>query len=164
VEALDETIESPLTATRCVYFEHVVEQVSDAGAPGGGTTAMVGVPIHRAVDGRPFIVRDTSGYAIVDPAGAATLLRIDHRITEEQSAAGVFFRRWMGIAAMGTRHAEQERLLVPGDRVLVIGRAVREPDPDVKTVAGMYRDGAGMRLRFTHSPRFPLQLVDESKG
>jgi len=125
VEVFEGTLTAPLTGRRCVYFEHVVRADGSQDLDGA---------IVRVADGVPFVVRDASGRAIVDPTGATALL-----------------------TTLGVDGGEQ--VLCAGDRVVVIGRGVREPDPDASTVTGTYRDGPATRLRMSHTPQFPLHLV-----
>jgi hypothetical protein len=132
VEAMEGTMPAPVSGAACVYFE--VEVVEGD----------VGVVVDRKIGGMPFIVRDSSGYAIVDPRGATALLAA--------RPESVLHRRIVG---------RREKRIVPGDTISVIGRGVREPDPDPGQVGGMYRDGPAMRLRLNTSAVFPLHLLDQ---
>ncbi len=160
VEALDGTREAPVSGDRCVYYEHVARAAEGSGHVGGLPSIAARV-MHQAANGLPFVVRDSTGYAIVDPEGATALLRVHRRA--EQGDSRSFLERLDPVSAarVGLRHTEY--LLRPGDRVVVIGRAVREPDPDPRTTSGTYRDGPANRLRFTHSAQFPLHLVDPDR-
>lgn len=125
VEVLDGTLVAPVSGRRCVYYEHVVRA--------DGSQHLDGALV-RVAEGVPFVVRDDSGRAVVDPSGATALL-----------------------TTLGVGGGEQ--VLCAGDRVVVIGRGVREPDPDARTATGTYRDGPATRLRMSHTPQFPLHLL-----
>lgn len=157
VEAFDGTEKAPVSGDRCVYYEHVARE----GNPIGGLPSIAARIMHQAVNGLPFVVRDATGYAIVDPHGATALLQVHHRA--EQGEPRHFFERLDPTSSNRTGLKHTEYVIRPGDRLVVIGRAVREPDPDPTTAGGTYRDGPATRLRFTHSPQFPLHLIDPAR-
>src|SRR5690349_18458592 len=67
VELLDgESIEAPISGERAVYVEVTVRE--------GDLTTPI---IRRTSAGVPFVVRDGSGVAVVDPRGAHPELEID---------------------------------------------------------------------------------------
>lgn len=146
VEAIGDTLPIARTGERCVYYEHSVLKV------GGGHGALV----HRAARHVPFIVRDASGHAIIDAEGA-TVQVTRHERTDEGG-----HDRLEGLDPISGRGRlrHYEALIRPGDRVAVIGRGVREPDPDPARTVASYRDGPATRLRLMNSPRFPLHVID----
>ena len=155
VEVVDGTKEAPVSGLRCVYYEHVARE---GGGRDGGLPWMPARVMHQAANGLPFVVRDATGYAIVDPTGATALLQVHQHAERGTRPSALEWADPTSSHRTGLKHLEY--VIRPGDRLVVIGRAVREPDPDPATAAGGYRDGPAMRLRFTHSPQFPLQLVD----
>jgi hypothetical protein len=150
VEALAGTKVAPISGDRCVYYRHVAREGSLGGVP-----SLTGRVMHTAVAGQPFVVRDPTGYAIVDPAGATALLPVH----QPADVPRTVLDRVDPTSSNRTGLKHTEHLIRPGDRLVVIGRAVREPDPDPTKAAGTYRDGPATRLRFTHSPQFPLHLL-----
>jgi len=167
VEPLDGvTLEAPASGEPCVYFERTLEEVEDAGS---GAIAMVARVVERRVEGVPFVLRDAGGYAIVDPSGATALLDLDHE-HEDDAGRDLPTPMLRGIGfGIGSRRARRfvrvkEHRIAAGDTIVVIGRGVREPDPDPARVTGAYRDGPATRLRLTHSPQFPLHLLDRSRA
>ena len=149
VEALGETLPAPLSRERCVYYEHLVSTL------GAGQ----GAEVHRAAHHVPFIVRDASGYAIVDAAGA-TVQVTRH---ERREDGGRPIADTLDPVSGRGRLRHFEALIRPGDRVAVIGRGVREPDPDARHTQASYRDGPATRLRLNHSPQFPLHVIDADR-
>jgi hypothetical protein len=126
--------EAPVSGERCVFSDVTVRE--------GGTT--LGPILRHTSAGVPFVVRDASGVAVVDPEGAHPELEIDHELR----------RDWTLL---------QERLVQAGDTVLIIGRGVLEPNPDPSTVQGHYRDGPATRLRLNNSSQFRLHILDLSR-
>lgn len=61
---------------------------------------------------------------------------------------------------LGKRVRFTERILAVGDRVAVIGHAIREPDPDGASRATGYRDALPTRVRLQASPGRPLIVTD----
>ncbi len=157
VEILTGTTAAPVSGDACVYYEHVAREAS---SPIGGLPSIAARVMHRAINGLPFVVRDATGYAIVDPDGATTLLRVQPRAKQADRSI-LDLVDPTSSQRIGLKHTES--LIRPGDRLIVIGRAVREPDPDPTKASGSYRDGPATRLRFTHSPQFPLHLLDPSR-
>lgn len=149
VEVMGETVPGPRASERCVYYEHQVLKV------GGGPD----IEVHRAARHVPFVVRDGSGYAIVDPAGATVQVTRRERADDE---APTSLDRLDPVSGRG-RLRHYEALIRPGDRVAVIGRGVREPDPDPARTVASYRDGPATRLRLMHSPQFPLHVIDADR-
>lgn len=160
VEALDGTQEAPVSGERCVYYEHL-GQLEDVAL--GSRTMASGPVVHRAVVAMPFVLRDRTGYAIVDPDGATVLVPAHHPADGRARGTTAVLDRLDPTAARRADLHHTEHLIRPGDRLAVIGRAVREPDPDPRKTTASYRDGAATRLRFTHSPQFPLHLLDPER-
>lgn len=155
VEAIGETRESPISGVRCVYFEHHVHARDDL-RPGELTSGDGYRELHRFAVGVPFAVRDATGHAIIDPGGATVLLPLHDPADRPGRPPGD--DRLTPIVSRRSASAD-ERVIRPGDRLVVIGRAVREPDPDARAATAAYREGPATRLRFTHSRQFPLHLL-----
>ena len=128
VEVYEETVTGPLSGRACVFYF--------------SRTYQDGREIRRQVGGVPFIVRDATGRALVDPTDAAATLRDDYESL-----------------AYGPRD-QLEAVIEPGDEVEVSGRGVREPDEGAVAATSGYRDGAPTRLHLSASPKFPLRIVD----
>lgn len=96
------------------------------------------------------------------------MLELDHEHAAETGDAYPIMRRRSRLvfSPMSVRSPvhEHEYRIDAGDTIVVIGRGVREPDPDPTRVGGAYRDGPATRLRLTHSPQFPLHLMDPARA
>jgi E3 Ubiquitin ligase len=158
VEVLAGTKPAPVSGVACVFYEHVARA---GGGQVGGLPSIATRVLHRAESGVPFVVRDATGYAIIDPDGATALLQVHHRAKPGESRSVVDLIDPTSSSRTGLTHIEC--VIRPGDRLVVIGRAVREPDPDPTTAGGTYRDGPATRLRFMSSPQFPLHLLDPAR-
>jgi hypothetical protein len=149
VEVLDGRLrEGPVSGLRCVYYEHTVRGDHQQS-------------FHRSADGVPFILRDPTGYAIIDPEGATALL-----VVRDRGLACGSRELLDALDPMMSRRERlvgEEALICPGDRLAVIGRGVRVPDPDPSRAVASYRYGAATRLRVTHSAQFPLHLLDPDR-
>lgn len=156
VEELDGAREAPVSGRRCVYYEHVV-RVTEKAYVGVGPGIPTGTRVvHRAAFAVPFVLRDASGPAIIDPAGATAMVRaLPAKVPPPAAGAPP---RLDPLARRGDAR-QTEATICPGDRLIVVGRGVREPDPDPRTARGAYRDGPATRFRMTHSPQFPLRLI-----
>jgi hypothetical protein len=130
-------IRAPLTGRACVFYEVTGEQY----VAGAGWQRS-----HHEVGGEPFALDDGTGVAAVDAAGAQL----------ELTARAV--HGWAGDHANPIR--TREAIIAPGSKLLVIGRAVREPDPEGASRADGYRSAPPTRLRFACSPRAPLYVSD----
>jgi hypothetical protein len=128
---------APLTGRACVFYEITAEQLG----PGGQWQRS-----HHEVGGEPFALDDGTGVAAVDAAGAQLELT-------ERAIHG-----WAGDHVNPIR--TREAIITPGSKLLVVGRAVREPDPDGASRADGYRSASPTRLRFACSPRAPLYISD----
>jgi hypothetical protein len=155
VVALDGAIrEAPVSGTPCVYFEAVLEQ---AGADAWRLVA-------RETGGVPFVLRDATGDALIDPAHARVSLG-----PVNAAGAGTFDDPSDRERAFLARHGQPARLLLAdrsfrcregvvevGTQVAVVGVAVREPDPDVSHARG-YREAA-VRIRLSGTAARPLAI------
>jgi hypothetical protein len=128
---------APLTGRACVFYEITGEQY----VPGAGWQRT-----HHEVGGDPFALDDGTAVAAVDAAGAQLELT-------ERAIYG-----WAGDHANPIR--TREAIIAPGSKLLLIGRAVREPDPEGASRAEGYRSATPTRLRFACSPRAPLYISD----
>jgi hypothetical protein len=162
VIALDgHLVEAPLGAQPCVYFEAVLERISD------DANVDLWKEVVRETGGVPFLLQDETGRAIVDPTHARVTLA---KMTTGES--GTFDDPSDRERAFLARHGQPEKLLVfnrsyryregileVGERVAVVGVPVREPDPDAAAVRG-YRE-AVTRVRLAGTDARPLAISDE---
>jgi len=105
---------------------------------------------HREV---AFEVVDESGRALVDPANVVLAVTIHEGIGFGRSFVGAQF-----LANHGHPGTHVEQCIEVGQQLYVLGACMRELDPDAND--GLYRDGAGSRLRFAHTGDTPLVLAD----
>lgn len=154
VEAMDDTRDAPLSGVKCVYHERVVRIVH-----GGGLMAlsprMFGRVVYHGKVGVRFLLRDDTGVAHVEPDGAETDLPVH---VQRDGLEGVIGATTAVPYFGDAQHGHQsERVIRPGDKLVVIGRVTREPDPDPRAT-GSYREGP-TRVRLSHAPAAPLHLL-----
>jgi len=137
VAVLERTVRSPIEDRPCVLVETVRTRL-DRNALGGGAVWHDAGRERRAV---PFIVEDDQGRIIVDPTDAAIVLTPD-------------------ASERGPESRLVEARIEPGDLIEIVGRAVREPDPDASRARGDYRDGPAMRLRLAGTADDPVVISD----
>jgi hypothetical protein len=159
----DETLRAPFTGRPCVaYVAEVDEYVSR------GKSHRWESRIHE-VRHLPFVVDDGTGRALVDPGQAKLLVEIDTTTrsgafddaTEVERAFldrhGMNSKGWF----FNRRLRYREGVIEPGERVAVLGRGVREPDPDAVASVTGYRDALPTRVRMSGSPEHPLLVSDQ---
>lgn len=149
----DTTLRAPMTGRRCAGYHVIVEERASQQWQWRGERR----------EGRELVIEDASGRAIVDLATAAisdeTSVRVS-RTTIDEPAVAELLKDRPGEPPRGQLRW-RERALEVGTPVAVVGRAVREPDPDaVHRVTG-YRAGPPTRLRFTGSPARPVLVTDD---
>jgi hypothetical protein len=144
-----ELLVSPITGQSCVYYRALVTR-------GTEPPILVMSEERRAA----FGLVDDSGRAVIDPAGA--ILELDERRTGValtprpelvEDLRAHHAREWSG------RLRFSERVIGPGDQLIIAGHALREPDPDPRQADAGYRGGA-TRLRLGGSRHAPLVLRD----
>ncbi len=96
----------------------------------------------------PLLLRDPSGCAIIEPGRAEARLPVDYVAVDRDDRALLDHLDPTTASRDTLRHVEH--VVRPGDRLVVIGQAVREPEPAA--------DGAP-RLRLRHTKTFPLLLL-----
>jgi hypothetical protein len=157
------TIEAPLTGRACVHYDlEIVEESRGTGAPGLGVRRGYGLHITpgrlHEVRGVTFTIEDDTGRALIDPAGA----EIHPVAIAREMTIGDPTVRQRALLVQHHMHARQNRfregVLAIGDRVAVIGTAVREPDPDGAARAHGYRGDTPTRLRLGGSAKHPLVI------
>jgi hypothetical protein len=116
----------------------------------------------------PFAVDDGTGRAIVNPGQARVALVVDHSTSSGSfdDATGVeegFLARH-GMKSTGWFFNRtlryREGAIEVGERVSVLGRGVREPDPDAVARVSGYRDLPPTRLRIEGASGIPLYVSD----
>ncbi|HUS31818.1 MAG TPA: hypothetical protein VMZ53_25125 [Kofleriaceae bacterium] len=157
----DRAIEAPLSKRLCVYYDVSID-------------AMVGNSMLRTLatvqDGIPFVLRDDSGAAVIDPAHAFVSSGIDAMSESRPLEADAAQRELLvrtGLAgrtpAMLDSLRFREAVLELDEMVAVFGGGIREPDPEgVATMT--YRDGAPTRLHLTGTAKFPLFISDDPRS
>jgi len=159
---LSETLESPLTYRRCVYFIAVVEEHRSSGKSSYWKT------IIRETRGVPFMLEDDSGRAIIDATAARVSLDFDGK-----SQSGTFDDPTPAEQAFLARHGQKgqgwifnkglryrEAVIEDGETIAVLGAGTREPDPDAPPTEA-YRGDVPTRLRLTSSRKYPLVISDD---
>src|SRR5262249_41238985 len=151
--------EAPLTRRACVHYELELQ-----GAARGRPRIRPGVvtrlpPRSRDVRSVAFAIDDGTGRALIDPDGADVTVEISVR----QMSIGEPTELQRRLAAMhGISPREtlfREGVLAIGDRVSIIGVALREPDPDGAARATGYRGDAPTRLRVAGSAKHSLRIA-----
>ncbi|MEO7096218.1 MAG: GIDE domain-containing protein [Polyangiales bacterium] len=153
------TMNAPISGKPCVYFELVVQRVLQRG------TGRAHDVLFEDRGGVPFIVRDDSGSAVVDPtnarvaveATATTELR-DADALEAYLVSKGYSTSWF----LSSDVSYNERLIEVGETVHVIGAGTREPDPD--SAPEGYRGAMPTRLRIADSPACRLVISDDPRA
>ncbi|HVV83013.1 MAG TPA: GIDE domain-containing protein [Kofleriaceae bacterium] len=156
------TLIAPLTGRRCVAYVAQVEQRVSTGK----TTYWKG--LIDEVRHHPFTIDDGTGKAIIDPGQAKLLIEMD-----STSRSGTFDDATPAESEFLARHQIDskgwflnkslrylEGVIEPGERVAVLGRAVREPDPEAARDATGYRDALPTRVRIGGSKDQPILVSD----
>jgi len=148
---------APLSGRRCVYHELVLlEEDSD-----GDTTLL------ETSQGLPFVLEDGTGRALIDPAGAQVAIAQAEHAREGRLDVSIPSHEQLlllhGLASARDKPLRfRERVIPPGARIAVLGRALREPDPDGAALAQGYRLGPPTRLRLGGSAAHPLLVSDDA--
>jgi hypothetical protein len=150
VRVFEESLTSPLSGRRCVYYAVVVQGDRKH------------ITECKSVS---FVLEDRSGRAIIEPANGTVALTFDHR---EQTP--VFNRTRPEVEALLGRHGIDSRGLFGnkplkffegvveiGQEVEVVGAGTRETDRDLSVEAG-YRDPLPTSLHVTNSVQAPLSI------
>jgi hypothetical protein len=162
---LGESLISPLTGRSCAYYEIHVEQYESGANDDGHWRTII-----RESLGQDFMLEDGTGRAIINPVGAQLALTIDshsksgsfddptdlernYLISHGQEGKGWVFNK---------RIRYREGILEADESVAVLGRGVKEPDPDGVDQAGGYRSAPPMRLRMRGSQKTPLLISDDT--
>lgn len=165
--ALGEPLVAPLSGRPCVYYDVRVQRHR------GLETSDFFELEHELIAERrtvPFVLDDGTGRAIIDASHGDV-------------GIGVDLERWSDIndpltpqeEAFLARHGESKRGLIlgkklrfaesiieVGERIAVVGTAVREPDPDAPP-SEAYRGAPATRPVLTGTRRDPLLVSDEAE-
>jgi hypothetical protein len=162
---LSEPLISPLTGRSCAYYEINVEQYRSGSNNNGHWYSII-----RESQGQDFMLEDGTGHAIINPIGAQMVLTIDshtksgsfddptdlernYLISHGREGKGWVFNK---------KIRYREGILEANESVAVLGRGVREPDPNGVDQAGGYRSAPPMRLRMRGSQKLPLLISDDT--
>lgn len=152
-----EPLRAPISGRPCVCYR--IEAFVLAPSPSGdGTEEWRRLVTERG--GVPFLVRDATGRARVDPAASQLRARMDLRVGEHDDGA----RRYLldkGHAPAGQRFHLREAIIAPGQRITVAGMGVRVPDTAPPTTEVDYRSGSAIILAMSGTKARPLVISDE---
>lgn len=162
--AAQATLRAPLTGRTCVAYVAQVEELVSSGK----TSSWRG-RIHE-VRHVPFTVDDGTGRAIVDPGQAKLLVEMDSTTRsgtfDDATPVEEDFLRRHNMGSQGWFFNKTlrylEGVIEPGERVAVLGRAVREPDPDAAGAVTGYRDALPTRVRVGGSKDHPIIVSDHA--
>jgi hypothetical protein len=149
---------APLTGRPCFYWELEIQHGDDV----YWTTR-----VREVCPSTTFTIRDDSGRAVVDCAGAEVACdrSAGQRIVDREHRPDDFVR-------LLTRHGLPTAVLARGrfrciesaltadDPIAVVGMGVHEPDPDGSADAGAYRDGPPTILHLGSTPAHRLHVTD----
>lgn len=164
VVTADATLRAPMTGRACVAYVARVEEWS------GGRRARWLERIHE-VRGVPFTIDDGSGRALVDPGASTMLLHMDAttrsgRFDDATPVEEAFLARH-DLASTGwvlnktLRYTEG--VIEPGERVAIIGRGVREPDPAAGVDVTGYHSALATRVRISGTADEPVLVTDRAE-
>lgn len=147
VRALDESLTSPVSGRRCVYYAVVIQGTMEC------------VTQCKSV---PFVVEDPSGRAIIEPANGTVALTFDRRETLLSNSprppallgqSGVEHRGLFGTGPLRLL----EGVVEIGQHVEVVGVGIREANRELSAEAG-YRGAPPTSLHVTNSSQAPLTI------
>ena len=154
----DATLRAPLTGRACVAYVARVEERMPRGQGARWVER-----IHE-IRGVPFTLDDGTGRALIDPGQSTLLLQMDATtrsgILDSATPVEASFLERHGVASTGVwlnktlRYTEG--VIEPGERVAIVGRGVREPDPD----AGP--DALATRIRLGGSEDQPILITNRA--
>jgi hypothetical protein len=151
-------LEAPLSGRLCAYYSIVVLERSRGDAR----------ELASEQEGIPFMLRAADAHAVIDPAHALISSGYDYK--RDTPLAGATDPE---LALIGRHRITRwdidellfrEAILGIGERVVVYGAGMREPDPDAPIGEQGYRDPRATRLRFTGTARYPLVISDDPKS
>lgn len=159
-----ETLSAPLTGRVCVAYVVLVEERISTGKSSRWVDRI------REIKGVTFSLDDGTGKAMVDAGRAKLLVEMD-----STSRSGTFDDATPVEAAFLSRHGMNsqgwffnktlrytEGVIEPGERVAVMGRGVREPDPDAARQVTGYRDALPTRVWLSGTAEQPMILTDKA--
>lgn len=159
----DTTLQAPLSYRACVYHGVVIDDYR--------TGAMNGVELADKHEAVPFLLVDGEHEAVIDPTHALISAPYDH-VTEGKPGVDMHPREQAlldryGLSARSwydTRYVRFcEAVLVPGERITVIGSGEWERDPGGPGDHHSYRERGPTRLRMAGSATAPLLISNRAK-
>ena len=157
----DGTLKAPLTGRACVAYVVVLEE--RVGKRGW-------VRRLHEVRGVPFTLDDGTGRALIDPAQSTMLLEMDASqrsgAFDDATPVEEAFLARHGLTSTGwflnktLRYTEG--VIEPGERVAVLGRGVREPDPEALPRDALYRSALPTLINIGGTPEHPIVVSDRA--
>lgn len=158
----DGTLRAPLTGRACVAYVARVEE--HLGKQGWRTRVY-------EVRGVTFTIDDGTGRALIDPTSSTLLLEMDSTTRsgslDDATPVEESFLARHGFASTGwwlnktLRYTEG--VIEAGERVAVLGRGVREPDPDARPRDSGYRGALPTRICVGGTPEHPIVVTDRKE-
>lgn len=147
VRALDQSLTSPVSGRRCVYYAVVIPGTRED------------ITECKSV---PFVVEDPSGRAIIEPANSTVALTLDRRETLLFNSPRLHALLGQnGVDHRGLFGTGELRLLEGvveiGQHVEVVGAGTREANRELSAEAG-YRGPPPTSLHVTNSSQAPLSI------
>ena len=155
-DKLDEVLNAPGTGRACLCYQVIVYEVVQT------SDGHEDKERFREVKSVPFVLTDSSGRAIVDPAHSSLALVKDARGPLEVNQRHTAMLARQGMYDRGKILKYTESIIEPGETVAILGSGVREPDPDALPEGG-YRGEQPTRLRVTGARAMPLIISDSPK-
>ncbi len=160
----DATLRAPLTGRPCVAYVARVEEKIARGDTKGWVER-----IHE-VKGLPFTIDDGTGRALIDPGQATMLLQMDAAtrsgVLDSATPVEASFLARHGLDSQGwllnKTFRYTEGVIEPGERVAILGRGAREPDPSTAADEAGYRSALSTRVRIAGTPDEPVLVTDRA--
>jgi len=154
-------IEAPLSGRLCAYYSIVVR--------GPIVTSFSMRPSRRRIyrtygeddSGVAFELEADGTRAIVDPTDAWISSGFDHKTGVDDARARAVVNRLAIDPRLWDSLILQEACLAVGEKIVVFGAGVFEPDRTTAMGEQGYRDGGAMRFRFSGTEKFPLVIRDD---
>jgi len=155
-------LEAPLSGRLCAYYSIVVRARATQYSWSTRRPRTSYRTVAEEQQGFPFELDGDHARAIVDPTDAWISSGFDYKCAADEPRARAWCRDCRSLDRFGLDDLTlQEAALELGEKVVVFGAGVFEPDRAATAGEQGYRDAGAMRFRFSGTAQFPLVIRDD---